>query len=332
MKYTFLLGLFGCWSISATAQQVQQRKSLPDQLKAIQKIVADGAKDSATASKAAIQLLPQLDLDNPALALLGNGNATPTRDGASQLRSLPAKTNDNAINNYIDGVFEIRRLAGVANNFDENNLTRLKYVLYNVQNDQVRWAFYKRVAAEQTGLNDEDGTLNALHRDLKDVVPTRQQHKYDSLLKLWRNVRQGEQVPVFTLYDDQGGQLITNASSEKEWIIQLYTPSDTASMRAYQNFCSLAQQFANDTNFTFMAINLQPATRTTGTLPQYHLKEKDMAEFRRLFAIHGNTRRMAIRNGYFQMPNIPDDVPENMLTMLIKYNSNLHYPVTKHEE
>ncbi|MBO9727746.1 MAG: hypothetical protein J7623_03800 [Chitinophaga sp.] len=332
MKYTFLLGLFGCWSISATAQQVPKHTSLADQLKTIQKIVAEGANDSVAASKAAIQLLPQLDLDNPALAALSNNNASPRVDGVSQVHSLSAKTNDNAINNYIDGFFKIRSLAGVANGFDSDNVMRLKYVLYNVQNDQVRWAYYKRVATEQTGLTEEDATLNALNGDLTNVVPTHQRHKYDSLLQLWRNVRQGELVPVFTLYDDHGGQLITNTKNEKEWVIQVYVPTDTASMRIYKNFCALAQQFEKDTNFIFMGINLQPGTPTAGTLPQYHLKSKDISEFRRLFAIRGNARCMAIRNGYFQMASIPDNIPEDMLTMLIKYNSNLHYPLKQHEE
>ena len=306
MKYSFLLWLLAGWGLSATAQQA----SIHNQLTAMRKIAADGAHDSAAASKAAIKLLPQLDPDNALLATQGN---------------------DSIINNYLDGFFEMRHLAGAATHFDNGSNMRLKYVLYNIQSDRVRWAFYQRVAAERTTLNDDYSILKEVKADLAFVVPARQRMKYDSLFSIWYNVRQGEPAPAFTLYDSQDGRLVTNAPGKKMWVIQTYAPSDTASMHAYRNFCAVAQRFASDTNFIFIGVNLQPGTAPATTLPQYHLLPKDIPAFRRLYAIHGNSRGMVIRNGYFQMATIPE-APEEMLVLLLRYNANVHYPDNEREE
>ncbi|NLR81947.1 hypothetical protein [Chitinophaga eiseniae] len=306
MKYSFLLWLLAGWGLSATAQQA----SIQNQLTAMHKIAADGLQDSATASKAAIRLLAQLDPDNALLATQGN---------------------DSIINSYLDGFFEMRHLAGVATHFDNGSNMRLKYVLYNVQSDRVRWAYYQRVAAGRTTLNDDYSILKEVKADLAFVVPARQRMKYDSLFSIWYNVRQGEPAPAFTLYNNQEGRLVTNAPGEKMWVIQTYAPSDTASMRIYQDFCALAQRFANDTNFIFIGVNLQPGTAPATMLPQYHLLPKDIPAFRRLYAIHGNSRGMIIRNGYFQMATIPD-APENMLVLLLHYSANMHYPDNEHRE
>lgn len=326
MKYSRLIWLLAGWGLSATAQQVQphknmqeqrrnistavQQASIRDQLAAMNKIAADGARDSATASKAAIKLLAQLDPDNTLLA---------------------TQSNDSIINGYLDGFFAMRRLAGAATNFDNSSNMRLKYVLYNVKSDRVRWAYYQRVAAERSTLNDDYSILKDVKADLAFVVPARQRSKYDSLFHIWYNVRQGEPAPAFTLYDSQGRQLVTNAPGEKIWVIQTYAPSDTASMHAYRNFCTLAQRFANDTNFIFIGVNLQPGAAPATTLPQYHLQPKDIPAFRRLYAIQGNSRGMIIRNGYFQMATIPD-APEDMLVLLLHYNANMHYPDNEHGE
>ncbi|NLR61127.1 hypothetical protein HGH93_23705 [Chitinophaga polysaccharea] len=306
MKYSLLLWLLAGWGLSATAQ----RTSIQNQLTAMRKIAADGSRDSATASKAAIKLLPQLDPDNPLLARQGN---------------------DSIINSYLDGFFEMRHLAGTATNFDNSSDMRLKYVLYNVQSDRVRWAYYQRVAAERTALNDDYSILKEVKADLALVVPARQRMKYDSLFSIWYNVRQGEPAPAFTLYNSQGGRLLTNAPGEKMWVIQTYAPSDTASMRTYRSFCALAQRFAKDTNFIFIGVNLQHGAAPSTMLPQYHLSPGDIPAFRRLYAIHGNSRGMIIRNGYFQMATIPD-APEDMLALLLQYNTNMHYPDTEHGE
>ena len=310
MKYSTLLCLFGCWSLSAAAQQTPQRKSIHDQLTAIQKIVTLATEDSAAASVAAAKLLPQL---NPDDALL----ATPE--------------NNNNINTYLDGFFRLRSLAGTATTFDSGDIMRLKYVLYNVQSDRVRWAYYQQVAAASITENNDNETIRVVKEDLALMVPARQRIKYDSLLNIWNSLRQGQPIPALTLTDDHGERLDLAAPGNRMWVIQTFAPTDSGSMRAYRSFCSLAQRFAGDSTYAFVGLNLQGGNAPASSLKQYHLTAKELVAFRRLYALPGNTRTMVIRNGYFQMSSMPD-VPEEGLAMLLKLSLNMHYPVVKHEE
>ncbi|MGO4288731.1 hypothetical protein [Chitinophaga sp. RAB17] len=310
MKYSIILWLFGCWSLSATAQQTPPPKSIHDQLAAIQKIMAQAAQDSSAASIAAIKLLPQLNPDNVLLTTPGN---------------------DNSINAYLDGFFRLRSIAGTATAFDSGLTMRLKYVLYNVQSDRVRWAYYQQVVARSITENTDNETIGNVKEDLALMVPPKQRIKYDSLLNIWNSLRQGQPIPALALSDDNGGRLDLAAPGHQMWVIQTYAPNDTASMQAYRSFCSLAQRFAGDSTYTFVGLNLQGGPAPASPLKQYHLTAKELVAFRRLYALSGNTRTMVIRNGYFQMATMPA-VPEEGLVMLLKLSLNMHYPVAQHEE
>jgi hypothetical protein len=310
MKYNIILCVFGCWCFTATAQQASSRKSIHDQLTAIQKIVTQAAEDSTNASIAAAKLLPQLHPDDALLA---------------------ASPNNSDINNYLEGIFRLRSLAGVATPFDGDATMRLKYVLYNVQSDRVRWAFYQQVAANSIADNNDDEMMKSVKEDLALMIPAKQRIKYDSLLNTWYNLRQGQPIPPLTLSDDQGARLDLATPGSRMWVIQTFAPADSASMRAYRSFCSLAQRFAGDSTFAFIGLNLQSGAAPAGALKQYHLTAKELNTFRRLYALPGNSRGMVIRNGYFQMASMPD-VPEEQMAMLLQLSLNMHYPEVKHEE
>ena len=310
MKYSILLCLFGCWSLSATTQQTAPRKSIHDQLATIQKIVTQAADDSVAASIAAAKLLPQLNPDDALLAAPGN---------------------DDNINTYLDGFFRLRSLAGIANGFDSALTMRLRYILYNVQSDRVRWAYYQQVAAAGIADNNDNETMRNVKEDLALMVPARQRIKYDSLLNIWYSLRQGQPIPALTLSDDHGARLDLTIPGSRMYVIQTFAPADSASMRAYLSFCSLAQRFAGDSTYTFIGLNLQGGDAPASSLKQYHLTAKELIAFRRLYALQGNARTMVIRNGYFQMASMPD-APEETLAMLLRLSLNMHYPEVQHEE
>lgn len=310
MKYRLILCLFGCWSLSTAAQQTPPRKSIHDQLTAIQKIATQATDDSTAASIAAAKLLPQLNPDDALLATAANNNN---------------------INAYLNGFFRLRSLAGTTNAFDNSVTMRLKYILYNVQSDRVRWTYFQQVAAASIIENNDNETIRNVQEDLVLMVPAKQRIKYDSLLNIWNSLRQGQPIPALTLSDDHGTRLNLAVPGNRMWVIQTFAAADSASMRAYRSFCSLAQKFAGDTTYTFIGLNLQGGTAPASALKQYHLTAKELVAFRRLYALSGNTRTMVIRNGYFQMASMPD-VPEEGVVMLLKLSLNMHYPVSQHEE
>jgi hypothetical protein len=309
MKYSLIL-LFACWGITAAAQPAKQRESIHGQIAAMRKIITQAAQDSAAASIAALKLLPQINPDNAQLA---------------------AQTNDLLINNYLDDFFRLRTIASGPNSFNTNSITRLKYLLYNVQSDRVRWACYKRVIAERINANDEEDIIKETGADLALMIPARQRTKYDSLLHTWSTLRQGQLIPALTLTDSKGRRLDLSTRGEQIWVIQTYAPADTGSMRAYRDFCSLAQRFTSDSMYHFIGLNLQGENTPASPLPQYHLTAKELPIFRRSYALTGNTRSMVIRNGYFQMATMPE-ATEDLLATLIQLTSNMHYPQTNEEE
>ena len=308
MKYSIIVWLLGCCSLSAAAQ-TSPRKSIHDQLTAIQKIATQAAEDSTAASIAAAKLLPQLNPDDALLATQGN---------------------DHSINTYLEGIFRLRSLTRTNNSFDSGVVMRLKYVLYNVQSDRVRWAYYQQIAAGIIENSDKE-MIQEIKEDLALMVPAKQRIKYDSLLSIWNNLRQGQPIPALTLTDEQGVRLDLSAPGDRMWVIQTFAPTDSASMRAYRGVCSLAQKFAGDSTYTFIGLNLQDGAAPVSSLQQYHLTAKELVEFRRLYAMPGNTRAMVIRNGYFQLASMPD-VSEEGQAMLLKLSLNMHYPLVKHEE